>query len=89
MHMHMHICCVCVSVYVWSVCVYVCVQAGRLASTLGTISVWYDKKIKPKTTNCHFCFIIPYLIGWLNLVNAKLSPKRYSQGPRSQEVGEG
>ena len=29
-----------------------------------------------------------WLVGWLNLSNAQLSPKRYWQGPRSQEMGE-
>ena len=28
------------------------------------------------------------LVGWLNVFNAELSPKRYRRGPRSQEVGE-
>ena len=27
-------------------------------------------------------------MGWLNLFNAELSPKRFWRGPRSQEVGE-
>ena len=29
-----------------------------------------------------------WLVGWINWIEAKLSPKRYWQGPRSQEVGE-
>ena len=29
-----------------------------------------------------------WLVGWLNVSNAELSPKRYLQRSRSQEVGE-
>ena len=28
------------------------------------------------------------MVGWLNLLNAELSPKRYWWGQRSKEVGE-
>ena len=32
--------------------------------------------------------IVAWLVGWLDLFSAELSPKRYWRGPRSQEVGE-
>ena len=31
--------------------------------------------------------LLTYLFGWLNLINAELSPMGYWWGPRSQEVG--
>ena len=89
--MHMHMCCVCVFMYGLCVCVYVCVQAGRLASTLGTIlksGLTKNLNLKQKTVTSVLLYHI-WLVGWLNFVNDELSPKRYWQGPRSQEVGEG
>ena len=33
--------------------------------------------------------LVGWLVGWLNLFNTQLPPRRYWRGPRSQEVREG
>ena len=60
------------------------------------INVHYYNNIIILSVSLHVVFtcVVPtgpdtcWLVGWLNVSNAELSPKRYLQRSRSQEVGE-